>query len=107
MVRKKIPNFATQNDRKQEMSTNNTQSLSQLRQEYDYFEIHRKEFSQKYPDLYLIIQDQQVLFALNTLSEAIAKASDQGLAEGSYLLQFCDKEGKKMVCTYRSRAHFK
>ena len=89
------------------MSNGNAQSLLRLKQEYDYFEMHRKELSQKYPNLYLIIQNQQVLFALTTLSEAIDKAAERGLAEGTYLLQYCDKEGKGFVCTYRSRAYFK
>lgn len=81
-------------------------SQERLRKEYNYFEAHRKEFSEQYPNLYLIIQNQQVLFALKSLSEAIDKASEQGLKEGTYLLQFSDKTGKKFVCTYRSRAHF-
>lgn len=84
----------------------NEKSTSMLKDEYNYFEAHRRELSKQYPDLYLIIQNQQVLFALTTLSEAIDKASEQGLAEGTYLLQFCDKSGKGFVCTYRSRAHF-
>lgn len=76
----------------------------QLREEYKYFEAHREELSKQYPNLYLIIQNKQVLFALNTLSEAIDKVSEQGLQEGSYLLQFSDKSGKGFVCTYRSPA---
>ena len=77
-----------------------------LREEYNYFELHREEFSKQYPNLYLIIQNQTVLVALNTLSEAIDKASELGLQEGTYLLQFSDESGKGFVCTYRSRAHF-
>ena len=86
----------------EEMKFNNTQ----LREEYKYFEAHREEFSKQYPNLYLIIRNKQVLFALSTLSEAIDKVSEQGLQEGSYLLQFSDESGKGLVCTYRSRAHF-
>ena len=83
-----------------------TYNDKQLRDEYEYFDAHREELSKRYPNLYLIIQNKRVLFALSTLSEAIDKVSEQGLQEGSYLLQFSDKTGKGFVCTYRSRAHF-
>lgn len=89
------------------MNNNNIQNLPGLRQEYNYFEAHRKEFAQKYLGLYLIIQSQKALFVLNTLSEAIDKALEQGLAEGTYLLQYCDKKGKGLVCPYCSQAYFK
>ena len=77
-----------------------------LRQDYSFFNAHREELAKKFPNMYLIIKNGQVLFALNTLSEAIDKATEQGLTEGEYLLQFCGKDGRGMVCTYRSRAHF-
>ena len=77
-----------------------------LKQDYQFFESNRDELSKKYPNMYLIIKNNQVLFALNTLSEAIDKAAEQGLEEGSYLLQYCDKKGRGMVCTYRTRAYF-
>ena len=77
-----------------------------LKQDYSYFNAHREELAKKFLNRYLIIKNGQVLFALNTLSEAIDKAAEQGLTEGEYLLQFCGKDGLGMVCTYRSRAHF-
>ena len=77
-----------------------------IQQDFSFFKTNRQQLAKSYPDMYLIIKDQRVLFAVSTLAEAIDKAKEKGLVDGTYLMQFCDKEGKGMVCTYRSRAHF-
>lgn len=77
-----------------------------IQQEYTYFKDNQKALAKRFPDMYLVIKDRCVKFAVKTLAEAIDKAKAQGLVEGTYLMQFCAKDGQGMVCTYRSRAHF-
>lgn len=68
---------------------------------------HQNELVSKYPDKYLIIKDQKVISAFETLAEAIDYANANGLIEGEYLLQLCAKKRRGLACVFRSRAYFK
>ena len=54
-----------------------------IQQEYTYFKDNQKALAKRFPDMYLVIKDRCVKFAVKTLAEAIDKAKDQGLVEGT------------------------
>lgn len=72
--------------------------------EYKYFDQHRKELAAQYPDKWLLIKDRQVLFAVNTLKEALDTTYENGMKEGDCLTTFCRKDGKKKIVRI-GRAH--
>ena len=69
--------------------------------DYDYFDSHRKELAELYPDRWLLIKDKKVLFAVSTLKEAYQVAKEKGIKEGDCLIDFCHKDGKKRVFKIR------
>ena len=78
-----------------------------LENEYKYYKDHQSELVSMYPDKYLIIKDEKVISAFETLAEAIDYANVNGLIEGEYLLQLCAKKRRGLVCVFHSRAYFK
>lgn len=70
-------------------------------EDYNYFDQHRKELAKQYPDKWLLIKDQKVLFAVNTLKEAMEVSKSNGLEEADCLIDFCRKDGKCPVVKVR------
>jgi len=65
--------------------------------DYKYFDGHRHELARQYPDMWLIIKDRKILFAVNSLKEALDVSYGNGMKEGDCLIHFCRKDGKKKI----------
>ena len=74
--------------------------------DYNYFDQHRKELAKQYPDKWLLIKDKQVLFAVNTLKEAVDVSKKNGLEDKDCLIDFCRKDGKCPVVKVRQSYYF-
>ena len=72
-------------------------------EDYNYFDQHRKELARQYPDKWLLIKDQKVLFAVNTLKEAIDVYREKNIDD--CLIDFCRKDGKKKIVKVRQSYH--
>ncbi|MBQ9355883.1 MAG: hypothetical protein IJT98_01115 [Prevotella sp.] len=72
--------------------------------DYNYFDQHRKELAEQYPDKWLLIKDEKVLFAVDTLLQALDTTYKNGMKEGDCLTTFCRKDGKKKIVRI-GRAH--
>ena len=71
-------------------------------EDYNYFDQNRKELAKQYPDKWLLIKDQKVLFAVNTLKEAHEVRSENNIDD--CLIDFCYKDGKERA--YKIRQSF-
>lgn len=69
--------------------------------DYNYFDNHREDLAELYPDKWLLIKDRIVLFAVQTLKEAYQVSKEKGIKEGDCLIDFCYKDGKKRVFKVR------
>jgi hypothetical protein len=75
-------------------------------EDYNYFDQHRKELAAQYPDKWLLIKDKQVLFAVDTLKEAVNVSKTHGLEDEDCLIDFCRKDGKKRILKVRQSYYF-
>ena len=73
-------------------------------EDYNYFDQHRKELARQYPDKWLLIKDQKVLFAVNTLKEAHEARLENNIDD--CLIDFCRKDGKKRILKVRQSYYF-
>lgn len=74
-----------------------------LQEEFNYFTKNHDDLFDKYPNKYLIIQNQQVLYFGDTLSNALDWAIKKGLKEGEFMLQLCSEGDKAYTMTFHSR----
>ena len=75
-------------------------------EDYNYFNQHRKELAAQYPDKWLLIKNQKVLFAVSTLKEAVETSVKNGLEVADCLIDFCRKDGKRPVAKVRQSYYF-
>lgn len=62
-----------------------------LEKEYNYFNIHRDEFIEKFKGKFIVIKNESVLGHFNTMQEAISETS-KSHELGSFLVQECIPE---------------
>ena len=62
-----------------------------LEKEYNYFNIHRDEFIEKFNGKFIVIINESVLGLYNTMQEAISETS-KSHELGSFLVQECIPE---------------
>jgi len=72
-------------------------------EDYNYFDQNRKLLARQYPDKWLLIKDQKVLFAVDTLKEAHVVRRENNIDD--CLIDFCHKDGKERA--YRIRQSFR
>lgn len=60
-----------------------------LTKDFKFFKRNHEEILDKYPNKFVVIQNECVLFAENTFDEAYAHAMSEGLELGSFLIQEC------------------
>jgi hypothetical protein len=67
-------------------------NTTNLIKQYLHFLNNQQELSSKYPDYYLLIQNQKVVGAFETSDEARRFAATRFI-EGTYLIQYCTPFG--------------
>jgi hypothetical protein len=60
-----------------------------LTKDFLFFKEHHNEIFEKYPNMFVVIQREAVLFARKTFDEAYNEAIKNGLELGSFLIQEC------------------
>lgn len=74
-----------------------------LTKEFKFFTDNHKQLFEKYPNEYLIIQGEEVLFHSDTLNASLSWAISNGLKEGEFMLQLCSAGEKAYTHTFHSR----
>ena len=74
-----------------------------LTKEFNFFTDNHKQLFEKYPNEYLIIQGEKVLYHSNELNTSLNWAINNGLKEGEFMLQLCSAGERAYTHTYHSR----
>lgn len=77
-----------------------------LTKEFNFFTNNHKQLFEKYPNEYLIIQGDKVLYHSNELNTSLNWAINNGLKEGEFMLQLCSAGERAYTHTYHSRVIF-
>ena len=77
-----------------------------LTKEFNFFTDNHKQLFEKYPNEYLIIQGEKVLYHSNELDTSLNWAINNGLKEGEFMLQLCSAGERAYTHTYHSRVIF-
>ena len=77
-----------------------------LTKEFNFFTDNHKQLFEKYPNEYLIIQGEKVLYHSNELNTSLNLAINNGLKEGEFMLQLCSAGERAYTHTYHSRVIF-
>lgn len=73
---------------------------------FRFFTDNHELIYQSYPDQFVVIKDQKVIFAFATFEEALAETFKQKLELGTFLIQECTKGKDAYTQTFHSRAIF-
>lgn len=75
---------------------------NELKQTFKWFKEHHNEIFAQYPNSFVVIRDEAVLFSAPSFEDAMSIADSQGLEAGTYLIQEC-REGEssytQMFCS--------
>ena len=77
-----------------------------LEKEFNFFKKNHDALFARYPDKYLVIKGEEVLFYEDTFDEALQKALQQKLEIGTFLIQLCSEGNSAYTQTFHSRAIF-
>ena len=76
-----------------------------LEKEFDFFVNNQKILVEKYKGKYIVIKNEKVLGAYDSLAEAVEKTSRREEL-GTFLVQKCEPSRKAYIQTYHSRVAF-
>lgn len=77
-----------------------------LEKEFKYFMDNHDSLYNDYPNKYIVIKDENVLYAEDSMEEALKRAIEGGLQVGSFLIQLCSEGDKAYTQTFHSRVIF-
>ena len=77
-----------------------------LEKEFEYFKENHDELYRKYPNKYIVIRENNVVYSADTFEEALDKAISGGLEVGNFLVQLCSEGDKDYTQTFHSRVIF-
>lgn len=77
-----------------------------LEKEFAYFKSRHDELFSSYPNKYLIIKGNTVVYAAETFDEALKYALGKGMEIGTFLLQLCSEGSDAFTQTFHTRAIF-
>lgn len=77
-----------------------------LENEFKFFKDNHDALYRDYPDKYLVIQGNKVLFAEDSMEQAVTKAVENGLKVGTFLVQLCSEGEEAYTQTFHSRVVF-
>lgn len=77
-----------------------------LEKEFKYFMDNHDSLYNDYPNKYIVIKDEKVLYAEDNMEEALERAIGGGLQVGSFLIQLCSEGDKAYTQTFHSRVIF-
>lgn len=77
-----------------------------LEKEFEYFKSHHDELYRQYPNKYLVIKKDKVIFTADTFEEALNLAVSGGHKVGEFLVQLCSEGDEAYTQTFHSRVIF-
>ena len=77
-----------------------------LEKEFEYFTENHSELYNQYPNRYLVIKDQKVLFDEDSVKHALEVSQKNGLEPGTYIIQKCEEGVDSYTQIYHSRVTF-
>ena len=77
-----------------------------LEKEFEYFKSHHDELYRQYPNKYLVIKKDKVIFTADTFEEALKLAVSGGHKVGEFLVQLCSEGDEAYTQTFHSRVIF-
>lgn len=80
--------------------------MGTLEDNFKYFTEHHEEILRNYSNKFVVIKDQSIVLAAETFELALEKATAQGLAIGTFLIQQCTDGDSGYTQTFHSRAIF-
>ncbi len=77
-----------------------------LEKEFKYFKDNQTALYAEYPDKYIVIKDERVLFSDDTFEKALSKAVEGKLEVGTFIVQLCSVDESGYTQTFHSRVIF-
>lgn len=77
-----------------------------LEKEFEYFKSHHDELYRQYPNKYLVIKNDKVIFTADTFEDALNLAVSGGHKVGEFLVQLCSEGDEAYTQTFHSRVIF-
>lgn len=77
-----------------------------LVKEFEYFTKNHSDLFKQYPNRYLVIKDQEVLFDEDSVKHALEVSQKNGLVPGTYIIQKCEESVESFTQVYHSRVTF-
>lgn len=77
-----------------------------LEKEFEYYTKNQTTLFEKYPNRYLVIKDQKVLFDEDSVKHALEASNKKGLTPGTYIIQKCEEGVDSYTQVYHSRVTF-
>ena len=77
-----------------------------LEKEFEYYTHNHSELFSLYPNKYLVIQGEKVLYCTDSMQSALETSQKSGLKPGTYLIQKCEEGAESFTQVYHSRVMF-
>lgn len=77
-----------------------------LEKEFDFYTQNHSRLFALYPDKYLVIKGEKVLFCTDTMQKALESSQKEGLEAGTFLIQKCEEGTESFTQVYHSRVTF-
>lgn len=74
--------------------------------DFRFFVDHHDEIFKEYPNSFVVIQKEKVLFSSPSLDEAVKEAMDRKLTLGTFIIQECTEGKSAYTQTFHSRVVF-
>ncbi len=71
---------------------------------YGYYKTNLEQLRGKYPDKFVVISDEKVIFSDIDFNKAVEYAKK--LTPGTYIIQKCETDKEKIVQTFHTRVRF-
>ena len=77
-----------------------------LEKEFEYFKKHHDELYRQYPNKYLVIKEDKVIYTADTFEDALNLAVTGGHQVGEFLVQLCSEGDGAYTQIFHSRVIF-
>jgi hypothetical protein len=80
--------------------------LDTSRENYDWFQKNLPELEKQYSDKYIVIKDKQVIAAFENQKEAFENMRKRKEKPGTFIIQLCSSDEKKVLNVFHSLVNF-
>lgn len=77
-----------------------------LEKEFEYFKTNHDELYRLYPNKYLVIKGNEVIYTADTFEDALNLAVTGGHKVGEFLVQLCSEGEEAYTQTFHTRVLF-